>query len=160
MAFQFKIGLGSLRRMTVLSLTAVLTMGCESGFKKIDRRVDALIKQSSQSLGSDAYPPPAGEIVTKVPEAPDAVQPADEHPKTVNPPASDLPFTPVQEANDVLARLNSYNEVQGTPLELDFNKSIGYATVGSREYMFAEEDYVLAGLRLLIERHRWGPRFF
>ena len=29
-----------------------------------------------------------------------------------------------------------------------------------REFRFQEETYLLAAMRLLIERHLWGPRFF
>ena len=146
--------------MSLLSLILVATTGCESGFKKIDHRVDALIAQSSQSMGPDAYPPPTSSIVSEPPAVHDVSNPAEEHPPTLNPSAAELPFAAVQDADDVLARLNAYNQVKGEPLPLDFNKAVAYATAGSREYQFAEEQYVLAGLRLLIERHRWGPRFF
>jgi hypothetical protein len=45
-------------------------------------------------------------------------------------------------------------------MRLDLPAALAYATRHAREYKFAEEDYILAGLRLLVERHLWGPIFF
>jgi outer membrane protein TolC len=43
---------------------------------------------------------------------------------------------------------------------MDMADALAYALRHSREYRFEEEEYVLAALRLLSERHLWGPRFF
>jgi len=43
---------------------------------------------------------------------------------------------------------------------LSLTESFQQAQFSGREYLNAEEDYVLAAIRLLAERHLWGPRLF
>jgi hypothetical protein len=43
---------------------------------------------------------------------------------------------------------------------LTITDSFRLAQRTGREYLNAEEDYLLASISLLIERHLWGPRFF
>ncbi|HRJ49169.1 MAG: TolC family protein [Phycisphaeraceae bacterium] len=43
---------------------------------------------------------------------------------------------------------------------LDLIETFRLAQTGAREFKTSEEEYVLAAIRVLIERHRWGPRFF
>jgi len=50
--------------------------------------------------------------------------------------------------------------VPGGALSLDLEDVFRIAQQSGREYLNAEEDYLLAAIRLLIERHLWGPRFF
>lgn len=144
----------------MIGLTLFGAAGCESGFQRIDRRVEDLVTRGSATLGPDAaapdYVPPdsnpqplaRGSSITA------------EQPATVNPAASELPYRAVQDADDVLTRLESYSATPTEAMSLDLPGALGYAMKHSREYMFAEEEYVLAALRLLIERHQWGPRFF
>ena len=82
------------------------------------------------------------------------------HPPTVNPTAEQLLFDPAGDANLVMRRLEQYAESPPDALPMDLNAALAYATEHSPEYRFAEEDYLLVALRLLIERHLWGPRFF
>ncbi|MCI0630784.1 MAG: TolC family protein [Phycisphaerales bacterium] len=133
-------------------------MGCESGYQRIDRRVDALVREASGELGPDA-PPPKGVLPPKADASP-SDELYRERPPTVNPSASELKFQRVRDADDVLGRLKSYNEVGEDAMRIDLPFSLAYATAHAREHQFAQEEYVLAGLRLLVERHRWGPRFF
>lgn len=101
-------------------------------------------------------------------------------PPSRNPAAEDLKFTPISEARDVAARLESYaREVlgesaagisvpdsgQGSSPDADFMpvnlaETFRLAQTSAREFKTAEEEYVLAAIRLLMERHRWGPRLF
>ena len=87
---------------------------------------------------------------------------ASETPPTDNPAARDLRFTPagIRDAETVIERLDAYSEPAEDAVHLDLAAALVYALGHSREYRFAEEEYILAALRLLIERHRWGPRFF
>ncbi len=145
--------------LLLIAASVVLSCGCGSGMARIDRDVDRLLAESSGSLGPDAYPPPvpppprSSNITLKSPAAA-------EHPSSVNPPASALNFRAMADAGNVLERLQSYNVLSGEPLRLDLNTSLMLAVRQSRDYLFAEEDYVLTALRLLAERHLWGPRFF
>ncbi len=83
---------------------------------------------------------------------------------TENPTAATLEYEPMpdaeQETQAVIDRLLAYGRQQANEVELDLEGALGYAIKHSREFKFAEEEYVLAALRLLVEEHRWGPRFF
>lgn len=136
---------------------------CKPGFQRIDRRVDALVDQSTRTLGPDAYPPTATTPVAAAqPERITRRSPAAaERPETFNPPASQLPYRAIEEADEVLERLNAdVEEETADATKIDLPFALSYAIRKSREYQFAQETYVLAALRLLIERHLWGPRFF
>ena len=135
--------------------------GCSSGLARIDRDVDRLISQASGGLGPDAHPPSAARAARAARGERVAEQPAArEHPPSVNPPAAALRFKGMADADNVLDRLQSYNVMIGEPLHLDLNTSLRIAFRQSRDYLFAEEDYVLTALRLVSQRHLWGPRFF
>lgn len=137
----------------------------------IDRRIDAMLQNRSSQLRSN-----------KVPEndyASEAAQTADrkirDHslstdPKTNNPVADELTYKPGEEARNVSERLNEYaadaygTDTEGAGLkdarELDLGQSWRIAQKSSREFLTAEEDYLLAVISLLAEQHRWEPRFF
>lgn len=101
-------------------------------------------------------------------------------PATVNPPADALAYAPAAEARDVVARLQMYADEykvldataptgEGEPPPPPPDPSVKVLTLGDslkisqdsgRELITAEQDYILSAIRLLIERHLWGPRFF
>lgn len=93
----------------------------------------------------------------------------------------DLRYTPISENRDVAARLEQYaRDVLGesaagiegpgeggspdpsaAPLvPLDLIETFRLAQTGAREFKTSEEEYILAAIRVLVERHLWGPRFF
>lgn len=43
---------------------------------------------------------------------------------------------------------------------MDLSGAFRQAHLSAREFLTAEEDYILAAINLLIERHRWEPRLF
>src|SRR5690606_7767016 len=83
-----------------------------------------------------------------------------EHIPTRNPAADQLEFTPAKEAEQLTDRLSDASSEPEQRISLDLNQALAYSIIHSREYRFLEEEYVLAALRLLVERHLWGPRFF
>lgn len=112
-----------------------------------------------------------------------------ERPPTVNPPASEISFEPAKEAAEVSSRLDGYaregyetpfvragqgEEVgvapdaapvpatgaEAEPLVLDLRESLKQAQRSSREYLTAEEDYILSAINLLVVQNRWSPRIF
>jgi len=154
------------RPLTLAGLCAVLAAGasCSSGMDRIDRKVNALLAETSQAIGA-AGAPVAGALSAGEARG----DPTEEHPATVNPPADDLAFAaqvlPVTEggrtdAQQVIDRLEGYSRMPEDAQSMDLAAALAYACAHSREYRFAEEEYVLSALRLLTERHRWGPRFF
>lgn len=85
-------------------------------------------------------------------------------PLTSNPDAEEMRFAQAAADRDVAARLAAYNlEVAGegeNPIPLDLIGAWRTAQERGREFLSAEEEYVFAAIRLLIERHRWSPRLF
>ena len=154
------VDLGWTGGLVVAAFTLVGVGGCESGLGRIDRHVAELISDRSAALGADAVTPrlpwPGGD---RPAEGRDRSL-VDEQPPTTNPPAEQLPFSPADEAQDVMLRLERYADVPAEARRMDLRSALAYATRHSREYRFAEEDYLLAALRLLSERHLWGPRLF
>lgn len=155
------------------AILVILTgVGCESGMARIDRATDNLVRQTSREIGGGAVPPRVEQTdyvagsALRYPSDRDTFNPG-----TVNPPADELAYTPEPaqmeefdpaiEAQEAIDRLEqSLAEPPADALRLDLSGTLAQAIRTSREYRTAEEEYILAALRLLIERHRWGPRFF
>lgn len=147
--------------------------GCDSGMARIDRATDQLIRRTSEEIGGGSVAPMLDRAGYY--DAPALRYPADRdvmRPGTVNPAASELTFRiappeetafdPAVEAQEAIARLEQAR-TQGPGFEamrLDLAGALTQAMRTGRDYRTAEEEYVLAALRLLIERHLWGPRFF
>ncbi|MDX2018115.1 MAG: TolC family protein [Planctomycetota bacterium] len=49
---------------------------------------------------------------------------------------------------------------EAEPLVLDLREALKQAQRSSREYLTAEEDYILAAINLLVIQNRWSPRIF
>jgi len=146
--------------LTVLCGAAMMSGGCSSGFERIDREVDSLVAESSAELSEDVASPKINRPSAEARPVEWRRDPTATDLPTVNPPAGNLPFTPQDEADLVTDRLNRYAQQPDEVTELTLNDALAYAIRHSRDYRFEEEEFLLAALRLLIERHRWGPRFF
>jgi outer membrane protein TolC len=146
-----------------------LSLGCQNeGLSSIDRRVDQLIRERSGILGKDALVPEYGGI-HEANEASDR-SPTDKQPESRNPDTQDLNFKPRSpepdaraEAGQIEERLGSFQAVpttdQGGRL-MALTDVLKQAQLTSREYITLEEDYILAAIRLLVQRHDWSPQFF
>lgn len=151
----------ALRRCCIFATSCALvcTAGCSSGFDRIDRNVDALLLETTEQMNGRVFP-----SVDRLHNQPTVQQTpglkAAESLPTVNPPADELTYTPKIESDELVARMYDDPADAEDAIELDLNDALAFAMRNSREYRFAEEEYVLAAMRLLIERHRWGPRFF
>lgn len=145
----------------ILSLGSwlVCSAGCSSGFSRIDKDVDLLIAQSTGEMHGDVTPS-IGRLHTHPTHVDVYRDPTTTDLRTINPPADQLEFTARTEADELTHRLDMDPAEADDAIYLDLNQSLAYAIRYSREYRFAEEEYILAALRLLIERHLWGPRFF
>lgn len=93
--------------------------------------------------------------------------------KTTNPPATAMTFEartpsedPSREASEISARLERYQGLGAAapppeePMILDLPEVFRLSHKTAREFLSAEEEYILAAINLLIERHLWGPRLF
>lgn len=148
-----------LASLVICGLTA-----CESGMARIDREVNALLADTSSTLGPEAVSPTIDPVMEVADATPAYADPTAETIGTVDPAAADLEFDAAsaieQETDQVIARLAGYTMSPEGARQMDLAAALAYSMQNSREYRFEEEEYVLAGLRLLIEEHRWGPRFF
>lgn len=125
----------------------------------VDRRVQGLVERSARSIDGGSIAPRVSSIE---PGTTRGAGQASKSPSTVNPPAEGLRYDVVSETRDVASRLDAYSkaEIGDQAKKLDLSGALRTAQTSAREYLDAEEEYVLAATRLLIERHLWGPRFF
>ena len=124
----------------------------------IDRRVDKVLAERSNELGAFVTPTTirgSGDAET------DQRRQAAKTIATENPSPEDLEYTPADEARDAQARLDGYLAEQTTEaMELSLAEALRISQSQSREFLSAQEDYVLAAITLLIQRHRFDPRLF
>ncbi len=151
-----------LRTGLAVSLVAALGLsaGCDSGLRSIDRRTDALLRETNERLGRETRTP-----ARQWPDPPSLSDRVglDKRPGTNNPDADQLTFTVADETRDVAERLRAMQDEEAAAadaLVLDLPGALRQAQLTAREFLSAEEDYILAAIRLLIERHRWEPRLF
>lgn len=141
-------------------MAAACTLGgCYAGFNTIDNRVNNLLEDASGDLGEGA-PPPNVDSWSHITASEEVLD--EKQPPTFNPDADEMVYVPTADtdAEQVLVRLQSYQEEQEGAMVLGLQESLLIAVKNSREYQFAEEEYILSCLSLLIEQHRWVPRFF
>jgi outer membrane protein TolC len=95
--------------------------------------------------------PPGADVGASTPRM------TDKSPPSTNPGAKDLRYSVADEKRDVAARLADLQAADEDPAAraMDLADVLRQAQQTAREYLSAEEDYVLAAIRLLIERHRF-----
>lgn len=127
----------------------------------IDEKVDRSMRERAAALGGGAVAPvrewPA-RVATPEPMAPLV----NKNPPSVNPAAANLKYNAAAETRDVAARLAAFAEQEFDPTarELSLTDSFAQAQLTAREYLNAEEEFILASIRMLIERHRFSPQLF
>lgn len=128
---------------------------------EIDHDIDAILAERVLDSGSLPRGPSAraGDTTTRGDEG--------YRPPTRNPKSSELTFRPADEARDIAARLDRFSDdaMGATPggptaVPLDLAGSLLASQRTGREYLSAEEDLIVAAIRLLTERHRWSPQLF
>jgi outer membrane protein TolC len=147
----------------VPAVAGLLLAGCSSSLEVIDQEVAALLEDTSYGIG-EKYGPEyeVPQVETQGPFGSRSTSWTDDLEPTVNPRASELPFViePDQEAEEVLERIRAHGEVPADATEMDLRTALVYAVDHSREFRFETEEYVLSALRLLAQRHLWGPQWF
>ncbi|MGQ0628288.1 MAG: TolC family protein [Phycisphaerales bacterium] len=130
-------------------------VGCSNDLRDVDARTDALVRARAESLGGGAASPRTA--------APDTVvRPTSlaKQPPSVNPNAEDLRYLAADEARNVAERLENYQRASVDPIRVELGGAFQQAQTTGREFLDAEEEYVLAAIRLLIARHSFDWRFF
>jgi len=128
-----------------------------TNFDRIDREIDALVRERSAELGDSARaprlaPPEVGNL------DPDAVY--EKTPETENPSVEEIDIPPADPARNVSERLERVYAERDDAVPLDLETAFRISQETSRDFITAEEDYILVAIALLIERHDWNPRFF
>ena len=137
------------------SLTALT--GCRSD-TALDAQINRLTSTQSILLGRQTLAP-----VERFDDPKGIDRPGmdERHPPSVNPDAEELLFPVSRSDVDVARTLDRYKSLDaGATMSIDLKEAFRIAQRNSREYLTAEEEYTLASISLLIERHQWGPRFF
>ncbi|MEZ6242001.1 MAG: TolC family protein [Phycisphaerales bacterium] len=148
----------------LISTIALILGGCADPLSRVDAKTDKLLRDRSASLGGGAIAPETrarsiadqrrnGQASTEL--------------ETDNPGAEELPFNAAAADRDVAERLEKYADESLGSGEgahdarlILLEDAFRLAQSSGREHRLAEEDYILAAIRLLIERHLWGPRLF
>jgi outer membrane protein TolC len=133
--------------------------GC-SNLSGVDRSIQRLIQERTSALGDDAAAP---DYTFRDPRDVEAQAAAfEERPPTTNPNAGELQFDPRSpaDAETRLRRLDEYLDIPQQARVVTLPEALRISQDSAREYISAEEEYILDAIRLLIERHLWGPRFF
>lgn len=145
--------------LVVLPVAGVGSMGGCSSMATIDARINNLMADKSERIGGDAYPPRVRTIGES--GAYDGEM-YEKNPATRNPAADELVYRGrgEQTIEEVLERFDRLAQPDREVLVIGLEDAFRIAQQTARDYLTAEEDYILTAIRLLIERHRWGPRFF
>jgi hypothetical protein len=146
---------------TALAL-ATLAGGCSPGMDAIDRRIEKVVGQRASSMGKSTLAPPA-EFNDQTTRGADRKAETVKVPPTNNPNPEDIAFRAADENRDVAARLDRFTAGDRgpdakPPLPLTIEDALRISQRSGRDFLTAEEEYLLAAIRLLQERHRWGPR--
>lgn len=131
---------------------ALVLAGCDS-FSSTSGRLATLVEQSARDAGTlrprDSTDAPSSGF--------SAAATRDPHPGTTNPPPEALRYDSL--ASDLRRTLGATGDAPAAQ-RLRLSDSFRAVQQAGREFRSAEEDYLLAAIGLLIERHLWGPRFF
>ncbi|USN98135.1 MAG: TolC family protein [Phycisphaeraceae bacterium] len=146
--------------------------GCVSPLAGIDRKTDALLRERSALIGSNLLDQ---RVSNRQPDESAEADIYDPAPATANPSPDQIAYKPApQEITDaqIAGRLEAFadhaagqspdpdGEPARPPIKITINEAFRTAQETGREFLSNQEDYILAAIRLLQERHLWGPRFF
>lgn len=143
-----------------LVVLILLSSGCATSMDAIDKRLANVVGDQAKRMGGGAGTPSRQTDVQSVERA-DRLRSLNKTPATSNPDAETLQYKAADEMRDVAARLQSYSVAPaGEALQIDLPAAWRQGQVTGREYLTAQEEYLLSAIRLLTERHRWSPRLF
>jgi len=129
---------------------------------RIDREIDRLIDDRSRLVGVPMSPERRYEPASSY----KSDNQYDNEPETTNPSPDQLNFEEADPNRDAGENLQEFarqaagidSEIE--PIVLDLVGALRLSQESGRDFLNAEEEYILSAIRLLIERHQWGPRFF
>ena len=158
---------GTFGGVGLLVACAGMVGGCSSRLDRIDRHIDRVLAEAEPRTGVAA--PRSSRAPVPGRDRTDGR--LDAAPPTANPGAEELsyverqgatPGTPeaITELNQRLRQYASGGLTGEGVQDLTLGEAFRAAQRQGREYLDAEEDYLISAIGLLVERHRWGPRLF
>ena len=149
--------------LSLASMIGFCTAGCQRDLSDIDHKVQQLVSESSSGIRGNSVAP---ERTFANPEFSRDGRMTSKVLSTENPDAEQLRYKPADEARDFAGRLKMYSDQATGRLpgqevtHLTLAETMRLGQKSASEYLSAEEAYILGAIRLLVERHSWGPRFF
>ncbi|MEO0609395.1 MAG: TolC family protein [Planctomycetota bacterium] len=137
--------------------------GCYGGLAGIDRRLDRLLDERSAML-DPLIEPPARAFADA--ESYDEPAQADKVIGTTNPEPEELTQVLADPGRDVASRLDAYLLEDVAPADaagierIDLTRALEISQDSAREFLTAQETYILSAIAVLIERHLFNPRLF
>lgn len=163
-------GLG-LAFVFAMSVAGGMLVGCQASPFSVDEKVQRVLGDTARPLSAEELELKRGTAIERLDASPRGDR-LEKHPASTNPTAADLKFLPAAEDRDVAARLERYAIDAGAAkgkdgesaavavMTLTLEDALRQSQLTGRELLTAQEDYILSSIRLLQERHLWGPRFF
>ncbi len=148
---------GVIRRFFIISAPLVVS-ACSPSFSTIDHQVNEKLLEGSDVVNATVPPRPVEDLAS-IDASEEEMN--DRQPATWNPPAGAMTWEESNaiEAQEVLKRLTGYQQEVESGEVLTLDKALQWAFAHGREYQFAEEDYILSCLSLLLQEHLWTPQF-
>jgi outer membrane protein TolC len=152
---------GFRRSAVVVGCLIVFWSGCASDLRDIDAKTDRVLKEKVALVGGGAIAPERS-WPARVDGAAGGRSLVDKNPATTNPAAKDLRFTVADEKRDIAARLAQFeaSDDATNARSMGLPAVLSQAQLTAREHLNAEEEYILAAIRLLVERHRFDIQLF
>jgi outer membrane protein TolC len=137
--------------------SVLILAGCSPSFNAIDEHVNTLLVEGSDQVAATV--PPRPKVDWAAIDATEDVM-NNKHPSTVNPSVEAMRWKTSEsvDARDVLERLIGYQNDSTAGELLTLDDALAWAFAHGREYQFAEEDYLLVCLQLVLELHLWTPQ--
>jgi outer membrane protein TolC len=135
----------------------LILVGCSPSFNAIDEHVNTLLVEGSERVAATVPPRPKLDWA-EIDATEDEMN--NKHPITVNPSVEGMEWKTSEsvDAKEVLERLIGYQDASESGEMLTLDDALRWAFAHGREYQFAEEDYLLVCLQLILELHAWVPQ--
>ncbi len=137
--------------------------GCYGGLSGIDRRLERVLAERSGELDPFVAPPDRAFADAA---SFDRRGQDDEAIETTNPAPAELTQALAAPDRDVASRLDAYLLEDVAPEDaagierIDLTRALEISQDSAREFLNAQESYILTAIRVLIERHLFNPRLF
>jgi len=145
-----------MKRLWLLPICVAMP-ACSPSFHGIDEHVNQLLLEGTGDVQGEVSPRPIEDWADV--DASETVM-TTKRPSTFNPPAESLTWrsSRASETEEVLARLTALEKDKSDATVLTLDDALAWAFENGREYRYAEEEFVLACLRLVLELHLWTPQ--